>query len=622
VRGWDSSFLLATVFVGALGVVLAELLGIFRALKANHLALSWLVVDLVLAIAVTLSWCGRDAPRFRWPRRVSGVQSAFLAVLGAYLLVLALVGLASPPNNVDSLQYHMARVAHWSQQGSLEHYGTAYGPQLWNPPAAEILILNLSLLAGTDQAANLVQWFAYLASLVAVWWAGGVLELRTEARWLGIAFMASIPMAVLQATSTQNDLIAGYWLVVVAALVAADVRRGLTATEIGALGLALGLGLLTKATFYFFCAPFVLWAVVARRQGPDGWRGVRELGLAALIALGLNVGHLARNVGQGWTPFGPVDSLPVPIREAISSRPIVSALLRPVGALTLNFATPSPEANARMVEAYTLISSAVGADEAEAVLVWDWNHEEAAGSPIHVLVLLATGLLTLTPPRQKLWLVFAVCLMLGYVLLPLATPLAVEPANVRYQLPILMTGSLLVAHSLARRITRLEPINLVLLLLAIPWVVSNKARPVLAMRPDPGPGELPCIAGCTAIGSVFTTPKPDILLANRRELLEPYLGVSQALRSRDCRAIGLRIDSHDPEYAFWYMLRTREEEYRMESIYTSPGLEPLLDRTFQPCAIICTICGNRSRLHGLNIHSAWENVGLFLGDGFTWDEDG
>jgi hypothetical protein len=62
--------------------------------------------------------------------------------------------------------------------------------------------------------------------------------------------------------------------------------------------------------------------------------------------------------------------------------------------------------------------------------------------------------------------------------------------------------------------------------------------------------------------------------------------------------------------------------YRLETIYTVPRLEPLIDRSFSPCAIICTICGDRDRLHGLDLYHAAGEVKLFVGDGFTWNEDG
>jgi hypothetical protein len=37
---------------------------------------------------------------------------------------------------------------------------------------------------------------------------------------------------------------------------------------------------------------------------------------------------------------------------------------------------------------------------------------------------------------------------------------------------------------------------------------------------------------------------------------------------------------------------------------------------------VCTICGERTRLHGLDLLHREGDVSLFSGGGFTWDEDG
>jgi len=98
--------------------------------------------------------------------------------------------------------------------------------------------------------------------------------------------------------------------------------------------------------------------------------------------------------------------------------------------------------------------------------------------------------------------------------------------------------------------------------------------------------------------------------------------VVDSLEQTGCTQVGLRIDSHDPEYLFWHLLSAPQSGYRLEAIYPVPRLEPLIDRSFSPCAILCTICGDRDRLHGLDLAGESGEVTLFLGDAFTWNEDG
>ena len=72
---------------------------------------------------------------------------------------------------------------------------------------AEIAILNLRILWGTDKPANLVQWGSLVGSLVAVSGVARLLGIGNRGRLLAVALAVSLPAAVLQATSTQNDLV-------------------------------------------------------------------------------------------------------------------------------------------------------------------------------------------------------------------------------------------------------------------------------------------------------------------------------------------------------------------------------------------------------------------------------
>jgi len=97
---------------------------------------------------------------------------------------------------------------------------------------------------------------------------------------------------------------------------------------------------------------------------------------------------------------------------------------------------------------------------------------------------------------------------------------------------------------------------------------------------------------------------------------------TRALEGIECRSVGLRIDSSDPEYLVWYLLNAPQSGFRLQTIYTTSDLEPMLDRDFKPCAILCTVCGERARLNGLDLVYASGRLRLYAGDSFTWDPDG
>ncbi|HSR34102.1 MAG TPA: glycosyltransferase family 39 protein, partial [Anaerolineae bacterium] len=540
---------MAAVFWAAMTVILAEVLSALGQLNRDWLLGGWLAFDAGLIGVAWASWRRRrtEVP-LQFPS-YGKFDAVLLGILGAYLCALAAVAWAAPPNNVDSLLYHMARVVHWAQQGSLVHYPTGYGHQLWFPPGAEILLMNVRLLVGDDRLAGFVQWFSFLGSLVGVWWIGRLIGLSRPGKWVAVSFAASIPMAVLQATSTQNDMVAAFWVVALSGLVINTLQRSLAAVEAFAVGAALGIGLLTKGTAYFACAPLVLWLILARPWRDRPRQSLVVLLLVGVIAILLNAGHGLRNLALGWTPVGPLDgdSLAQYPQGAIAA--LGSALLRPLQAALLNFATPSPELNSRIADGLAMLQKTLGVSIEGAALNWDWNHEDLAGSPVHFLVILG-GILCVTVRQgwPKVGVTYAICLVAGYILLPIAVSQAVIPTSIRYQLTFLVTGSPLVGLVLGRHLKprALTVVAYLFLLSALPWILFNKTRPVVAMRPGPGPGELPCLAGCTAVGSVFNSTKTDLLFANLQPRREGYMGMTQSLREKSCRDVGLRIDSHDP----------------------------------------------------------------------------
>src|SRR2546428_330553 len=72
--------------------------------------------------------------------------------------------------NIDSLAYHLARMAHWIQQSGVQHYPTDDLRQLEFGPWSSFVMTNLFLLWGNDQLLNLAQWFAMVSSVIVLSW--------------------------------------------------------------------------------------------------------------------------------------------------------------------------------------------------------------------------------------------------------------------------------------------------------------------------------------------------------------------------------------------------------------------------------------------------------------------
>ncbi len=218
----------------------------------------------------------------------AGKFPAWLLLAGsaAILSVVLVTGMLSPPNNWDSMTYHMARVAHWMQNGHLLHYPSHIIRQHYQPPFAELIILHLQILSGTDAFANLVQWAAWAGTLISVSLVTKALGGTAVAQVTAVCFTATLPMAVLQGSSTQNDLVVGFFVITFVYFLL-SIQAGFSYGNFFFGGLALGLALLSKGTTYVFVFPWLVWfaydALVRRRVSVPFVKASLLLGGVALL---------------------------------------------------------------------------------------------------------------------------------------------------------------------------------------------------------------------------------------------------------------------------------------------------------------------------------------------------
>jgi len=607
--GMPAAFVKSAAVLGGYLVLSSEILSLFRGLTRAGVVVGW---GMALAGIVWLGWrqgwilaggryLAKRIQRLRWDW--FNVLAGML--LGLILALLFVVAVLSPPNNNDSLLYHMTRVVHWAQNTSLGHYATAFTPQLFHPIYAELLILHGRLIWGNDRLANLVQWAAMCGSLIGIAGITALLKGKKAARWLAVAFAASVPIGVLEATSTQNDYVTAFWYVAFLFFVILSLRRALTFQEMLCMGLALGLGMLTKMTFYLYAFPVLVFfcvrsLMVAHQRG----KAIVELILIGTMAALLNLGYWSRNFITFGSVFGS--------REYIAYR-IISlgpgALLGGLARnLAQNLAMPNEQVTASMVNGLKRAFAPVDPTMKIFDLEFAWNHENLAGNPVHLMLAFSAFVIVFLRKQLR-----ANRLLCTYLLLTIASYLTLgygiyDFFGVRFQLPAFIAWAVpfgIVSESLVER-SRVWPVamTLLLFLMALPWLLFNRTRPVIAMRDSSDPLTIPCLAGCTA-ESVLIAPPTRVMFAGKLVLEEPYVQATNALKETGCRSVGLYLDSHDLEYLFWWLLEAPQSGIRLETLHAVPETERYLDPAYQPCAVLCTLCrqGNQiqDQFYGLDL---------------------
>jgi hypothetical protein len=217
----------------------------------------------------------------RWAFVAPGWQGALNFPLA---LILAVVAATHAPSNWDSMTYHLARVAHWIQRGSVAPYETSILRQNILAPGAEYVLLGLQAVADSDRLANGLQLFAWI--LVA-WSAMPLARIcgapRRAAAWAG-PIVAGAPMLVLQATSTQNDLVAAALALAIVAASLPFLHRTARAGPADALvlGTLMAAGFVVKVTTLLCAAPVVLVALTGSMRSMRSW----PLRRTAVVLLG------------------------------------------------------------------------------------------------------------------------------------------------------------------------------------------------------------------------------------------------------------------------------------------------------------------------------------------------
>jgi hypothetical protein len=261
------------------------------------------VVEGVLLAGAALWWwrAGRPRPVVQVPSvdLVTAIALAAVAVLLAYELVL---GLTVPPDNWDSVSYHLTRVAAWLHHGGVFWVPNAPTDRINEfQPLAEQQLLYLFAATGSGRLYALPQFLAELALLVCVYGSARRLGYGVRPSSVAACLFATFGVVAYEATTAQNDLVAAS---VVSA--AAFLLLGWQAREDVVAGVAAGVGLGVKLT------TILAWPVLIGLALLRGGRTTARAAVgvaAAFAAVGcwgfvLNLAQTGHLLGHGGGRIG------------------------------------------------------------------------------------------------------------------------------------------------------------------------------------------------------------------------------------------------------------------------------------------------------------------------------
>lgn len=493
------------------------------------------------------------------------------------VVILAVIAGVAPPNTWDSMSYHLPRIMHWLQQGSLAHYPTANLRQLYQAPGAEYAMLHLYALGGGDRLLNFVQWGSMVGSFIAISLIAQQLGAGLKGQLYSIVFAATLPMGILQATSTKNDYLCGFWLLCVIYFTLIVWRQPRpTAKTLLRWSASLGFLFLTKSTGYLFALPWIvalLWK--------HGRSLATPLGLFAFLPGLIQIGHYSRNWQLFGSPFATgedqlINGVFTPI-TVLSNFSKNIALHLPISYNTVPF-------NNQLITTFHRILG-ISADDPR--LNWQGSaftthfstSEAYTGNPLHLYLILAIFSLLLfnvscaksLDDRRVAWKIirYGLAIVGGFVLF--SGLLQWQMWHSRLHLPLFVVIAPLIGSALE---AYFEPrlsffVAMFLLMFSSLWLFWSETKPVFSSQ------------------NIFNIPREEQYFM-MLPYGDAYRETMDYLASQGCDRIGLKLGEDDWEYPFWAFSVSRfptMPQFHHVLVENSSSLAEKSEE-FRPCGMI------------------------------------
>jgi len=588
----------------------AEVLSRVNLLEYRAIVIFWTVA--VTALIPYLIKVQKQFPPFRIT--LNPYTVALILILGVTFFVAA----TAAPNNYDSQTYHLPRIEHWIQNGSLEHYPTSIPRQIAYAPLAEILIMHSRILAGSYVFAQLVQWLSMCVSLAGVFGITRQMGGTQSQCWLACLFVATLPIGILESTSTQNDYVAAALLSIFVYSGRGLVERSSNSLRLSVIAwTALALSGIVKPTAYLIGSGFAAWFCLAMF-----WRSTKEAFKSYLVGLLLLVFAFTPFAIRNYQSFGSVTSTISSITST-GSYGIRQTLINSILNFGVNVSTDIPEADKFTTTAITGLTTALGFESVKKDIVITGAafsiasgmaryHEDTAPNPLHAILIAAAFVIFVIrawrfPNRSEIFywcslLVGAICFV---------TVLRWQPWITRLQLPLFVLAAPVCALQVPRRVHGKicsYAAASIFFFAGFDALFFNAGRPLFSSEQQI---------------SYLEKSSAERLFSNRPTSLQDYETAASFITRHGFSQIGLLLDGDDWEYPFWYYLNKSPEARRIEHICRIDNICSWPRGAFQPQIILSTtrkpprvialggvVFKKQGSLGAITIYSDQEGLGL------------
>jgi hypothetical protein len=355
----------------------------------------------------------------------------------------------------------------------------------------------------------------------------------------------------------------------------------------------LGLGVLTKGTFYFFAFPFCIWL---------GWYlafTTKKIYLSFVIVaifLIINSGHFFRNINLYNNPFGISDETPRWINEQLN---IDGFLSNTAKNLSLNLSLPNEKANKLTTELVKQIHKYLDVSPEDPKTTMGGQgyyipfslYESTAPNTLHfIIIIFLVIFFILQKNKKKTDILFFLSIVFSFLIFSLLIKWMPQGNRILLIYFVLMSPFVSLILSKIRLKNFGLLISTFLAIYSLPYLFFNKSRPLISKLSLNEKG--------------INFEKPYFILLNRDEhyyiadryynkretdLYGSHINIIKKIKDNKCRIIGFDNMKNNLQYPFWNILikKLKNEKFKIYNVNVSN--KSIIYADFQKMEQICAI---------------------------------
>ena len=518
----------AFIGIAFFSYIICEILSLFNLFSLNYVLISWVLINGTIIFSnkekIKLNVFSVFSQKIIIPKKEKNI---LLFIFFIIVLPLFLLAIFIPPNNWDSMAYHLPRVDHWIQNKNIYPYPANIVRQVLTSPLSEYIIANFQILASTDSFSNLVQFASFIFILFSGTLMFSLLKIGLKGQLFLLLALLSLPMMLFQATTTQTDLLASSFFIsfILFALLIIQTQDNFKINFIF-LALSLTLGILTKYHIAIFAVPIVIYLLFVLLKKKNNANITFAVLISCLTIAIILVPLFARNIYFFGSITGKdlFDENATIVNSNISNQNMLSNNFKHI----VDFISiPINGYNNLIFSVNHSLHNLIGISEnapgnnwaGEPFTVNNYLNEDTAGSIIHALLIIISLVLVFkSKNKTKLLLLFAYC-FIAFSLYGLL--FRYTPFDIRLLLPILLFMIIISTYIIYTTITNKHIVNgiiLLFLIISILPVYFNRAKPVIGT-----PFYLRRVLTNSPKGDITNTSLALLPASKKEEILNNYI---------------------------------------------------------------------------------------------------